>query len=177
MKYILAFLLAFVPLISLGQTAPAVPGYSVGFSPDQKSEELVLRVINSSEKSIKLAAYSFTNPKVVAALVTAKKRGVDVTVLVDYKGNTGAASRSALNTLVTAGIPTRTISTYAIHHDKYIISDGLHVQNGSYNYSTAATKSNSENVLVTWNSPALAQAFLAHFNNRWAKGVDYKRPY
>jgi phosphatidylserine/phosphatidylglycerophosphate/cardiolipin synthase-like enzyme len=37
-----------------------------------------------------------------------------------------------------------------------VISDGKHVQTGSFNYSQAAAKSNSENVLVVWNNPDLA---------------------
>lgn len=105
------------------------------FSPDAGSEDLVLRVINASEHSIRLAAYSFTSPNIVRALVDAKKRGVDVRIVVDEKGNKSRSSLAALNLVVNAGIPTRTLSTYAIHHDKYIVSDERHVQNGSFNYS------------------------------------------
>jgi len=61
---------------------------------------------------------------------------------------------TALNLLVNAGIPTKTISNYAIHHDKYIVSDEKHVQTRSFNYSQAAAKSNSENVIVVWNNEA-----------------------
>jgi phosphatidylserine/phosphatidylglycerophosphate/cardiolipin synthase-like enzyme len=138
---------------------------------------LVLKVINSAENSIRLAAYSFTSPSVVKALLAAKKRGVDVRVVVDEKGNKGKASIAALNLLVNADIPTRTIATYAIHHDKYIVSDDKHLQNGSFNYSQAAAKSNSENVLVVWNNPELAASFLKHWQSRWEQGVDYKSTY
>ncbi|MEB0303632.1 phospholipase D-like domain-containing protein, partial [Mucilaginibacter sp. 5C4] len=53
------------------------------FSPEAGSEALVLRVIASSERSIRLAAYSFTSQPVVKALLDAKKRGVDVRLVVD----------------------------------------------------------------------------------------------
>ncbi|WP_136415898.1 phospholipase D-like domain-containing protein [Herbaspirillum sp. ST 5-3] len=118
--------------------APATGLIESAFSPDAGSEELVLKVINASERSIRLAAYSFTSPPIVKALRAAKKRGVDVRVIVDEKGNKGKSSIAALNLLVNAGIPTRSISTYAIYPDKYIISDERHVQNGSFNYSQAA---------------------------------------
>jgi phosphatidylserine/phosphatidylglycerophosphate/cardiolipin synthase-like enzyme len=147
------------------------------FSPDAGGEQLVLKVINSSEHSIRLAAYSFTSPAVVRALLGAKKRGVDVRVVVDDRGNKGKSSVAALNLLANAHIPTRTISTYAIHHDKYIIADEKHVQNGSFNYSQAAAKSNSENVIVTWNNPELATSFLKHWESRWEQGVDFKSIY
>jgi len=60
----------------------------------------------------------------------ARKRGVDVQILVDDRGNRGKASLSAMNLVAGAGIPMRVISTYAIHHDKYIVVDGKHTETG-----------------------------------------------
>lgn len=157
--------------------APSTGLVESAFSPDAGSEDLVLKVINSSEHSIRLAAYSFTSPNIVRALIEAQKRGVDVRIVVDEKGNKSKSSLAALNLVVNAGIPTRTISTYAIHHDKYIVSDERHVQNGSFNYSQAAAKSNSENVVVTWNNPELAKSFLTHWESRYVQGIDYKSSY
>ncbi len=164
-------------LHSHADKAPSSGLVESAFSPDSGSEDLVLKVINSSERSIRLAAYSFTSPSIVRALIDAKKRGVDVRIVVDEKGNKSKSSLAALNLVVNAGIPTRTISTYAIHHDKYIVSDELHVQNGSFNYSQAAAKSNSENVVVTWNNADLAKSFLKHWESRYGQGVDYKSTY
>lgn len=158
-------------------TAPEKQITEVAFSPDEGAERLVLKVIRASNRSIRLAAYSFTSPSVVQALMDAKRRGVEVSVVVDEKGNKSKASIAALNLIVNAGIPTRTISAYAIHHDKYIVSDELHVQNGSFNYSKAAAKSNSENALVIWNNPELAASFLGHWTNRWNKGKDFHSNY
>lgn len=157
--------------------APSAGLIESAFSPDAGSEELVLKVINTSQRHIRLAAYSFTSPSVVKALLAAKKRGVDVRVVVDEKGNKGKASITALNALVHAGIPARTISVYAIHHDKYIVSDERTVENGSFNYSQAAAKSNSEDVLVIWNNTELASSFLKHWESRWEQGVDFKSAY
>jgi phosphatidylserine/phosphatidylglycerophosphate/cardiolipin synthase-like enzyme len=69
------------------------------------------------------------------ALLAAKRRGVNVAVVVDDKGNRAKSSQQALNLLVNAGIPTRTIDVYAIHHDKYLVIDAEHVETGSFNYS------------------------------------------
>ena len=98
-------------------TAPTTGLVESAFSPNAGAEKLVLKLINASNKSIRLAAYSFTSPSVAKALLMAKRRGVDVRVLADEKGNQGKASIAALNLLVNGGIPTRTISSYAIHHD------------------------------------------------------------
>ncbi len=65
--------------------------------------------------------YSFTSPEVAGALVRAKQRGLDVKVVLDWKANTGRqnkASLAAMNLLVNAGIPVRTVSQYKIMHDK-----------------------------------------------------------
>lgn len=147
------------------------------FSPDGGAEKLVLKVIDNSDQSLKLAAYSFTSANVVTALIRAKRRGVAVEVLVDEKTNKGKASHAAMNLLVNAGIPTRTISRYAIHHDKYIIADSMNVQTGSFNYSGAAAKSNSENVIVIWNQPNVASSYGKHWDARWSDGIAYTSDY
>jgi len=157
--------------------APSGPLIESAFSPEAGSEALVVKVINASERSIRLAAYSFTSPVIVRSLLNAKKRGVDIRVVVDDRGNRSKSSIAALNLLVSAGIPTRTISTFAIHHDKFIVSDDKHVQTGSFNYSKAAAKSNSENVLVLWNNREVASSYLKHWQNRFDQGVEFRPPY
>lgn len=163
----------------VGHANSDVPPSSVesAFSPEGHANELVLKVINSARQSIRLAAYSFTSPAVVKALTAAKHRGVDVRVIVDDKGNRGKANIAALNLLVMAEIPVRSVSTYAIHHDKYIVVDSRHVQTGSFNYSNAAAKSNSENVLVVWNNRDIAASYNKHWQSRWAAGKPVELSY
>lgn len=158
----------------LPAAAYARPGTAViesAFSPDRNAEDLVVRTLDGARQTIRLAAYSFTSPPVVRALLDAKKRGVDVRVVVDSRGNKSKASIAAINLIVNAHIPTRTISVYAIHHDKYAVIDALTVQTGSFNYSKAAAKSNSENVIVVRDA-GTALAFMQHWQSRWAQGVD-----
>ena len=57
----------------------------MGFSPKGGAEALVLRVIDSAKTDIKALSYSFTSPRVVAALLRAAKRGVAVSLVADYK--------------------------------------------------------------------------------------------
>lgn len=162
-------------------TTPPAGTLETGFSPDEGAEDLVLKVIRSAKKEIRLMAYSFTSQPVVEALLAAKKRGVDIKLVVDHKSNVreerSSKSRAALATLVNAGIPLRTISVYAIHHDKVIISDRETVQTGSFNYSDAAAHSNSENVLVIWSHPKLAERYLEHWTSRWNQGEPFQTRY
>jgi len=171
-----AALVAAVPVIALAKSGAACSVES-GFSPDGSASALVLRAIGSARKSVRLAAYSFTSPSVVSALIDAKRLGVDVRVLVDDKGNHGKASEAALNLLAGADIAVRTVSVYAIHHDKYAVIDGVTVQTGSFNYTSSAERRNSENVLVINSCSDVAKQYLEHWQSRWDHGVDWRMTY
>jgi phosphatidylserine/phosphatidylglycerophosphate/cardiolipin synthase-like enzyme len=110
-------------------------------------------------------------------LIDAKRRGVDVRIIVDSGGNQTAASKAALNLVVNAGIPTRTINVYPIHHDKYMVIDESSIQTGSMNYTKGGETRNSENTLAVRACPRLARLYLDHWANRWDKGVDARSSY
>lgn len=155
----------------------ASPRIEVAFSPEAGAEALVQRVIASAEHTLRLAGYSFTSPSVVKALMEAERRGVDVRIVLDDRGNRGKANTAAINLLLGAGIQVRTISRYAIHHDKYAVIDERTVQTGSFNYTQSAARANSENVLVVWNDTALAGQYLQHWNSRWEQGSPVSPSY
>ena len=123
------------------QSVTASPPIEVAFSPEAGAETLVLKVIGSALQSIRLAGYSFTSLAVVRGLMDAKRRGVDVRVLLDDKGNRGQDSVAAMNLIVGAGFPLRVVSAFAIHHDKYVVVDSKHTETGSFNNSQAAARS------------------------------------
>ena len=150
------------------------PSVKVGFSPEGSASALVLDTINSAENSIRMMAYSFTDPDVMHALAKAKKRGVDVRIVVDDKGNTNRASQEAMKYINLLDIPLRTVDAFPIHHDKVIIVDGNTVETGSYNFSRAAARKNSENVVVLKNMPDVAAQYLEHWQDRWNKGTDWR---
>ena len=106
-----------------------------------------------------------------------KSRNVDVAVTVDYRNNLeedrSGKARAALNALVYAGIPVRTVSVFPDQHSKFCVVDGVTVQTGSYNYSRQAVY-NSENVLVLVGRPDLAAAYLENWKEVTALGEDYR---
>ena len=162
-------------------TVPASGSVEVAFSPNEGSEHLVIKVIDSAKSELELLSYSFTSVPVVEALVRARHRGVKVSLVADYKDNVAAdrsgKARAALGTLVNAGADVRTISVYAIHHDKVIIADRQTVEQGSFNYSDAAAHKNSENVLVNWGNPKLAEVYLKHFERNYRQAQPYNPGY
>ena len=58
-----------------------------------------------------------------------------------------------------------------------IIADRQTVELGSFNYSDAAAHKNSENVLVNWGNPRLAEVYLKHFERNYAQAVRYELSY
>lgn len=70
--------------------------------------------------------------------------------------------------------PTARLPFSSWHSTFSTISDGRHLQTGSFNYSRAAASSNSENVLVLWNAKSVAQDYTAHFNSRWQQGEPFR---
>ena len=164
-------------LLSCIQPAAAASSVQVGFSPEGSALQLVLKTIESAQQEIRLMGYSFTSPEVVSALVRAKRRGVDVKIVLDEKGNRSKASQAAMNIVVNAGIPLRTNGRYAIMHDKVIIVDNHTVEAGSFNYTRSAASRNSENVLVINEVPEVAQTYLQHWQSRWDGGTDWHSSY
>ena len=151
------------------------------FSPHEGAEKLVLKVIGSARSEIRMMTYSLTSAPVVEALIAARRRGVDVAIVSDYKNNVAedksGKARAALSALVNAGCRVRTISIYPIHHDKVIVADRETVETGSFNYSDAAANKNSENVMVVWRNTELAKGYLEHWNSRFSRGDDYQTRY
>jgi phosphatidylserine/phosphatidylglycerophosphate/cardiolipin synthase-like enzyme len=160
---------------------PASGMVEVAFSPNEGGEALVVKVIDSSKRELRVLAYSFTSAPVVAALLRAKKRGVDVQLVADYKNNVSedrnGKSRAALSALANAGVEVRVISVYPIHHDKVILADRETVELGSFNYSEAAARKNSENVLVNWKNPKLADVYLKHFERNYRQSKPFELQY
>lgn len=164
----------------INETSAPIPSdarIETGFSPNGQALGLVLRTIGSAAETLDVMAYSFTSAEVTRALLQAAKRGVRVRVLVDYQHNLvkdkSGKPISALSALATAGADIRTVSKYAIFHDKVIIADKRHLQTGSFNYSQSAAQRNSENVIVLWNANETASQYAMHFESRWRQGDKF----
>ncbi len=159
-------------------THGATNDVQVAFSPDGGAEQLVLQTIRSARQSIRVMAYSFTAPAVVRALLDAKRRGVDVAVTVDYHSNVdedrSGKAAAAMGALAYAGVPVVVVRAYPLQHSKFVVVDNATVETGSYNYSQAAARVNSENVLVLSNHPEIAKAYLDDWKTVTSQGEPYR---
>jgi phosphatidylserine/phosphatidylglycerophosphate/cardiolipin synthase-like enzyme len=134
------------------------------FSPHQGATQLIVRTISDARRSIRVAAYSFSSRAIGEALVAARRKGVDVRVVLDKRQT---SARSLVSFLIWNGVPTRKNSRYAIMHDKFMIIDGNILELGSFNYTKAAEDRNAENVLVIRNTPRIIQDYTTQWERLW----------
>ena len=141
------------------------------FSPqDNTVEKGILPLINKAEKYIYVPAFVMTEKRIVTALLNAKKRGVDVKVIIDALSASGQYSKH--QTLRNSGIPVKTENYAGKMHSKSIIIDDKYTIIGSMNFSKNGDKRNDENLLVIEDSE-IAKFYKQFFLYQWEK-IDNK---
>ena len=150
----------------------------VAFSPRGGCTAATIRFIDEARQSIRVAAYGLTSNPIGQALVDAKKRGSDVRVVVDREHNGRRdTGNSIAKFLVANGIPVRIDQAVKIQHNKVIVVDGQSIQNGSFNFTSAAQTSNAENIIIHRGFPELAKVFTENWNHLWAESHDFGAAY
>jgi phosphatidylserine/phosphatidylglycerophosphate/cardiolipin synthase-like enzyme len=137
------------------------------FSPNGGCTQAVVEALNAAKRTILVQAYSFTSVPIAKALVEAKKRGVDVRVILDKSQRTERYSGATY--LVNEGIPTYIDSAHRIAHNKVMVIDDQEVITGSFNFTKAAESGNAENVLLILHAPELA----AHYTSNWKEHLAH----
>ena len=129
-------------------------------------ETAVIKEINSARKEIQLAMYTFTKPSIYKALAKAQRRRVKVEVKYDAEVAEWESMQNAIIYMKNAGITCTEIvpikGKTGKMHNKYLIVDQKVVITGSYNYTTAATILNYENIVVIYSSQ-IAKKFYQNF--------------
>jgi phospholipase D len=169
-----------IPLMPPRQVTPEVwSGISINsppapvracFTPDSRCTEGIVKAIQNAHSSIYVQAYGFTSHPIAQALVEAKKRGVDVRVILDKSQQT--AKKSQIHLLLQNNIPVSIDSVSGIAHNKVMILDETHVLTGSFNFTAAADSRNAENVLIIQDKE-LARLYQDNWNRR----AQLSRPY
>lgn len=149
------------------QQAPSQRGgeggsVQVRFSPRGGAAEAVVRELDGARKTVRVQAYSFTSQPIAKALVEAKKRGVDVEIVVD-KSQRGERYTEADFT-ANQGIPTYVDSKHAIAHNKIMLIDGETILTGSFNFTKAGEESNAENLLILKGFPDLMRQYERNYD-------------
>lgn len=112
------------------------------FTPGVDCEKNVIAAINNAQK-MEIAVYSITNPSITDAIIAAHNRGAKIRIVTDRQMAKGKGS--SVEKIRSAGIPVLTNKKHKIEHNKFAVFDGVHIVSGSYNWTTNASKYNSEN--------------------------------
>jgi phosphatidylserine/phosphatidylglycerophosphate/cardiolipin synthase-like enzyme len=160
--------------VSTGTDTAKVEYYFPRAGQDVQSQ--LISVINSADKTLDVAIYSFTDTKIGDAMIQAHQRGVTVRVITDQEQATGKSQKALLKKLVQAGIPVKENTHSGLMHLKVTIVDDKVATIGSFNYTKAAEKTNDE-VFVILRDETAAKDFEAEFETMWndkTRFTDYK---
>lgn len=138
------------------------------FCPEDACATNLVSRINSANKSINIAIYSFTLEEISAVLIDAKERGVSVKVIFDY--DQSKSEYSVDEKLSEAGVEVKRRDGSGYMHNKFCIIDEKIVATGSFNYSANANTRNDENLIFVI-SEELAAKFLNEFNELWEQST------
>ncbi len=117
--------------------------------PDPKGHALadLKKKIRTARKSVKIALFTLTHPVLINECIEAKKRGVDVTVVLDMHSSLGA-SANAVEELQRGGVKILTSQGSQLMHHKLLYIDDHTLVTGSANWTKAAFAKNSDCILI-----------------------------
>lgn len=138
------------------ENSPDIPVY---FSPGYRITEGLCQFIRSANSTLDVCIYDLDLSAVSNALIEAKKRGVQVNVVIDSDNR----KLSAVDRLAKAGI--RIVSDHkpSIMHNKFVIADAKRVWTGSFNFTERGESRNDNNALIL-ESPEIAACYLNKFH-------------
>ena len=119
--------------------------------------------MDKAKKSLLIQAYSFTSVPIAKAMIDAKKRGVDVKVILDK--SQFLQKYSSAKFLMNQEIPIWKEDKVAIAHNKIMIIDDMITITGSFNFTKAAQERNAENVLII-EDPLLTKKYTENWFHR-----------
>jgi len=159
------------PLTRTTAPAAAEDGAAVYFSTRANCTEVVAGLIRDARTSVKVQAYSFKSDKIAEALVAAKKRGLDVRVIIDAdktdKKNEGGY-------LHRQGVKTYVDSAHDKAHNKVVLIDGRTIVTGSFNFTDESGESAADNLVTITDKPKLMAAYDQEFDLHLNHSTPYK---
>lgn len=143
------------------------------FLPDvTQAEQKLLKAIETAKKSVKVAMYTFTNKKLQNALIEAKKRAVDVQVVIDFD-SAKHTSAHVFQSLKRAGMNVFVSNRRGLLHHKLVIIDDESLATGSANWTKAAFSTNDD--VISFISP-LTREQKEFFQALWKVIIFESKP-
>jgi phosphatidylserine/phosphatidylglycerophosphate/cardiolipin synthase-like enzyme len=123
--------------------------FEIWLLPDPQGEALhqIQKAIRSAKRTVQIALFTFTYPPLVEEVIQAHRRGLKVTVLLDFHSALGA-SHKTVELLEKAGIEVLVSKGLQLLHHKFVWLDGETLFTGSANWTKAAFYRNRDCVLA-----------------------------
>ncbi len=136
------------------------------FSPEDEVMPHLVDFVRQAQTSIHFMAFSYTDYDLASAMMDRAAAGAEVSGIFEVRG--ADTESSECNTLLGAGLDVRLDGNPRTFHHKVIIIDGAAVAIGSFNFSSNASESNDENLLILYD-PAVAAQYEQEFVRRMAE--------
>jgi len=168
---IVGCLFSTMPTVCVAEYFAASSSYDVCFTPGDDCAHKIIEEILRAKEQILVQAYGFSDFSIAEALAKAKRKGVDVRVILDKRQI--KQQRKLIDFLKKNKVVLAIDSPAGgIAHNKTMIIDNLTVIGGSYNFTISAAKRNAENVIIikdAW----FAQKYVKNWYVRERKSVAY----
>lgn len=154
----------------------------VWFTPNEDALGRIIEYVNDAQESLAFTIFAFTKDQIGSAFVQAHERGVDVSGVIDQSQLHSNGQYHEVYRLLTNGIPVRMDGNDnsilpgdyqagggRLHSKTMLIDlDGENpvVITGSFNWSSSATLSNDEFLLVL-KGPRVGQLYKTYFGQLW----------
>lgn len=156
---------------------PTTGTIEVAFSPGGEPTRLIVNAIQAARKQILVQAFSFTHREIAEALLAARRRGVDVSVVAD-KRQALKLKNSVIPSLASRGVAVFLDGRHDSAHDKVMVIDAIEARptviTGSFNFTFAAHYKNSENLLVIRGNAPLARAYFDNWQRHRQHAYAYR---
>eukprot|EP01132_Coremiostelium_polycephalum_P002994 gene2994-3739_t len=143
----------------------------VCFSPNGRCLQHIEKAIAEAQQEILVQAYHLTSTPIIKALITAHKKGVAVSILID---RSQLHKTNMIKKLLQAGIPIFQDNIPGVSHNKVMIIDENIVLTGSYNWTHQAEHNNAENLLLIYD-PTVSGVYKNNWQARY-KTAQRKSP-
>jgi phosphatidylserine/phosphatidylglycerophosphate/cardiolipin synthase-like enzyme len=140
------------------------------FSPSDQVTQKIINAVNSADKSIYFATYSFTRTEIAYPMIDKFNAGVYVAGMIGDIGGTSSGAYDVLHPVLNNNVLAYPASGGKLFHHKYAVidqGDSWHdpiVITGSHNWSGVANTTNDENTLMVHNFDIATQ-----YMQEWAK--------
>ncbi len=116
------------------------------FAPQNDCVKRMVKLIQAAKKSVYLQSYIFTSVDIATALVKARRRGVDVEIIVD-KHQTDCQHYTRLNALLSAHVPAWVDVRVRYNHNELVMIDNKYLVVGSFAFVSSQQDNGASNLL------------------------------